>query len=519
MHAMSLADLVKQAEVPEPGASNDAAAQTVAPGVERTEVDAVNKKENRPLYAKRVPIYPKRAQGRFRSLKWLIMALTLGIYYITPWLRWDRGATMPDQAVLVDLANGRLYFFFIEIWPQEIYYLTGLLILASFLLFLMTTLAGRVWCGYSCPQTVWTDLFIVIERFFEGDRAARIRLAKERMSSGKALKKLGKHTTWVLVAMLTGGAWVFYFADAPTLALDLVTLDAPSIAYLTIAILTATTYVFGGHMREQVCTYMCPWPRIQAALQDEDSLIVSYKDDRGEPRGAHKKGEPWDGRGDCVDCLQCVAVCPMGIDIRDGQQLECISCALCIDACDAVMAKIGRPRGLVDYDTLRNHDLRQRGQPERRIRLIRPRTVIYTALVLLVAGIMTVMLATRSDLEVNLLHDRNPLFVQLSDGSIRNGFTLKILNKAQFDAAFSISVEGLPNARLSVIGHAEDYADGTGVGLPVSSDTVGAFKLFVAAPAADLEDAKTPIAFTITDTDSARDRTMRIESVFRGPER
>ena len=280
--------------------------------------------------------------------------MTLGVYYITPWIRWDRGPSAPDQAVLIDFPGRRFYFFFIEIWPQEVYYLTGLLILAAIGLFLVTSVAGRVWCGYTCPQTVWTDLFIFVERLIQGDRAARIRLDKAPWSGNKVLRKAATHVSWLVIAAGTGGAWVFYFADAPTLAVELATFSAPAVAYITIAVLTFTTYLLGGFAREQVCTYMCPWPRIQGGLLDEESLVITYHDDRGEPRGARKKGTEATGLGDCVACNQCVAVCPMGIDIRDGQQLECITCALCIDACNTVMDKVGLPPNLISYDTLAN---------------------------------------------------------------------------------------------------------------------------------------------------------------------
>ena len=249
--------------------------------VERIDVEAVNARGRQKLYQPRVKIYPKRAEGYFRRLKWIIMAVTLGIYWITPWLRWDRGPYAPDQAVLVDLANRRFYFFFIEIWPQEFYYVAGLLIMAGLGLFLVTSVAGRVWCGYTCPQTVWTDLYIWVERQIEGDRNARMKLDKEPWGASKLAKRSGVYLAWLLIGVATGGAWIFYFADAPTLALQFATGEAPAVAYITVAILTATTFVFAGFMREQVCTYMCPWPRIQGAMLDEDSLLVTYNDWRG----------------------------------------------------------------------------------------------------------------------------------------------------------------------------------------------------------------------------------------------
>jgi polyferredoxin len=300
----------------------------------------------RPLYAPRIPIYPKRVAGTFRRLKWVALIVLLAIYYVTPWLRWDRGPGAPDQAVLVDLPNRRAYFFFIEIWPQEVYYLVGLLVLGAIGLFFATALAGRVWCGYACPQTVWTDLYMWVERLIEGDRNARIKLDRRPLSVDKAAKKTLKHGLWLLIAFVTGGAWIMYFNDAPTVVRDIFTLRASDTVYFFTGLFTATTYLLAGWAREQVCTYMCPYARFQGAMFDDDTLIVTYQAWRGEPRGKHKKGQSWAGRGHCVDCNQCVAVCPMGIDIRDGQQLECIGCALCIDACDAVMDKLDLPRGL-----------------------------------------------------------------------------------------------------------------------------------------------------------------------------
>ncbi|MEO0922935.1 MAG: cytochrome c oxidase accessory protein CcoG, partial [Pseudomonadota bacterium] len=335
-----------------------AKAPPIMQGQETFDVQPVNSKEHRELYKSREKIHPKRAIGTFRLFKWAVMAVTLGIYYFTPWIRWDRGPFAPDQAVLVDLANRRFYFFFIEVWPQEFFYIAGLLVMAGIGLFLVTSTVGRAWCGYTCPQTVWVDLFLVVERFFEGDRNARIKLDSAPLSPSKLAKRSAKHTAWLLIAVATGGAWIFYFADAPTLFVDVFTGNAPFVAYATIATLTATTYVFGGLMREQVCTYMCPWPRVQAAMLDEHSLTVTYNDWRGEPRSRHQKRERAVGNpvGDCVDCNACVAVCPMGIDIRDGQQLECITCALCIDACDGVMGKLGLEKGLISYATLADYN-------------------------------------------------------------------------------------------------------------------------------------------------------------------
>ncbi|MBC6404879.1 MAG: cytochrome c oxidase accessory protein CcoG [Rhodospirillales bacterium] len=477
--------------------------------VETVEVEAVNKKEKRgSLYSKRVKIYPKLAHGRWRKIKWIVLAVTLGIYYLLPWVRWDRGPGQPDQAVLLDLPARRFYFFWLEIWPQEVYFLTGLLILSALALFLATALAGRVWCGYSCPQTVWTDLFIQVERLIEGDRAARIRLDKKPWSFDKLWRKTLKHAAWVAIGLLTGGAWVFYFADAPTLTAGLLAFDAPIVAYAFIAGLTFTTYWLGGHMREQVCTYMCPWPRIQAALFDEESLLVTYRDFRGEPRGPLHKNQLRKSKGDCIDCNQCVAVCPMGIDIRDGMQLECIQCALCIDACDRVMDKVGRPRGLIAYDTLPGVEAAARGG-KRRLRPIRPRTILYGGSIAVVAGLMLAGLASRTSLDLNLLPDRNPLFVTLSNGDTRNNYTLKLINKSQLAHTYSLTVEGLPRARVSVLGSTTPQ-------VAAPRDTIQAARIFIAAPTADLTSDLTDIALVLTDETGRRDR---VGTVFRGPKK
>lgn len=411
--------------------------------------------DDAPLYAPRKQIYPQAVNGRYRTIKWIVLAVTLGIYYLLPFIRWDRGPNAPDQAILADLANGRFYFFFIEIWPQEVYYITGLLVLAALALFLMNAVAGRIWCGYLCPQTVWTDLFYAVERWIEGDRRERMRQDKEKLTFAVFSRKALKHSIWLMIAWWTGGAWVLYFADAPTLVYELATFQAPFVAYVWIGILTFTTYTLAGFMREQVCTYMCPWPRIQAALTDEYALNVTYRYDRGEPRGSVKKNETLKLQGlpagDCIDCNQCVAVCPTGVDIRKGLQLDCIQCGLCIDACDNVMAKIGRPQRLIAYDTDMNVQARIEGRPEVR-RILRPRTLLYAGIIALVGTVMIASLAMRQNLSLSVMHDRNPLFVRLSDGSIRNGFTIRVANKSLEERRYALSVDGVSDAKIDVVG-------------------------------------------------------------------
>jgi cytochrome c oxidase accessory protein FixG len=474
-----------------------------AEGVARSDAQASNSAANRKFYQSRVPIYPKLVHGTYRKVKWAVMAITLGIYYLLPWIRWDRGPAAPNQAVLVDLAHQRFYFFFIEIWPQEVYYITGLLILAAVSLFLVTSLFGRLWCGYACPQTVWTDLFIYVENLIEGDRSARIRLAAARWSLQKVVKRVAKHTIWLLIAIATGGAWVFYFTDAPTLAHQLLTMSGPPLVYASIAIFTFTTYSLGGLMREQVCTYMCPWPRIQGAMVDNEALAVTYRVDRGEPRGPHKKGQSWEGRGDCIDCNQCVAACPMGIDIRDGLQLECINCGLCIDACDDVMGRIGLPKGLIAYDTDANVKRRLEGQ-KARFRFVRPRTLLYTGVIALVSAIMLLGLSTRHTLELDVLRDRNPNYVTLADGAVRNAYTLKLMNRFDKPRDLLLSLSGVQPRSVNVIGLGRTVLP---VKLRVEADKVRSVRVLVTLDKARIKTSEQRLTFTLRDaaTNEARD--------------
>ncbi|WP_044560014.1 cytochrome c oxidase accessory protein CcoG [Azospirillum sp. B4] len=472
------------------------------------------------LYAERVKVYPKAVSGPFRTLKWAVLALCLAVYYTVPWLRWDRGPGAPNQAILIDLSAPRAYFFGIEIWPQEVYYITGLLVLGAVGLFLVTSLAGRVWCGYTCPQTVWTDLFMAVERWIEGDRSARIRLDRQPLNREKLLRKTAKHAAWLAIALATGGAWVLYFDDAPAAFKALLTGHATTREYFFVGLFTATTYILAGWAREQVCTYMCPWPRFQSAMLDVHSLVVTYEAWRGERRGPHKAGTSWEGRGDCIDCGQCIAACPTGIDIRDGQQLECIGCGLCIDACNDIMAKVDRPPNLIRFDTLANQETKAKGQPSR-YHLLRARVVIYALVLLAVAGVMLTALETRSTMAISVIRDRAPLFVTLSDGSLRNGYTIKVINKRRGESAFSLGVLGQPGATLSV----QDVGDAHGadaVTLPVHGDAVATFRVFVSLPRPSLvRDGKPqgsiPLVFSLTEQGQTPAHTAFYEGVFMGP--
>jgi cytochrome c oxidase accessory protein FixG len=401
------------------------------------------------LYEKRPSVFPKAVRGRFRLTKWVVMALTLGVYYVTPWLRWDRGPYAPDQAVLIDLANRRFFMFGIEIWPHEFYFVAGLLIMAGIGLFLITSAVGRAWCGYSCPQTVWTDLFQHVDRLIDGDRNAQMRLEAAPWGPAKIGRRLFKWAIYLAISFLTGGAWILYFADAPTLAGDFWTGQAASVAYATVGVLTATTFVLGGFMREQVCVYMCPWPRIQTAMLDEKSLIVTYKDWRGEPRGSVKDADKNpDKVGDCIDCNQCLAVCPTGYDIRGGPDIRCITCALCIDACDTVMTQIGRPRGLIDYATLEDTVREKAGAPPTsHLKLIwHPRTLVYFGVWCAIGLALLFALGVRRHIDISVAKDRNPPFMVMSGGEVRNAYTVKLRNMENRPRRMEIALSGLPGA-------------------------------------------------------------------------
>ncbi len=456
------------------------------------------------MFEKQSRIFPKRVWGTFRKIKWIVMVLTLSVYYLAPFLRYDRGLHAPDQAILIDLANSRAYFFFIEIWPQEVYYLTGILILAAISLFFVTSLFGRIWCGYMCPQTVWTDLFVWVERIVQGDRNARMKLAKASWGLNKIWKMGLTHSLWLLIGFLTGGAWVFYFNDAPTVLENLLHLHMPPTLLGWVIALTLSTYLMAGYAREQVCTYMCPYARFQSAMFDKDSLIIGYDSNRGETRGKHKKGEDWDTRGHCIDCTACVQVCPMGIDIRNGLQMECIACGLCVDACNNIMEKLELPKGLIRYDT--DDGLMSTNSETAKANYLRPRTIAYSAILVLVAAVILTGLMNRSAIELHVLHDRNPLYVQLSDGTIRNGYDIKILNKTLEDKTYALTVDGLDGALVKIQGVGGLKQDT----LPVYADSVGHYRIFILAADQDIHRKN----FTITIKDNASALTESYETSF-----
>ncbi|MCR6630625.1 MAG: cytochrome c oxidase accessory protein CcoG [Magnetospirillum sp.] len=467
-----------------------------------------------PFYREKGQAQPRAVKGRFRDIKWWAMAVLLAWWHLAPFLRWDRGPGAPDQAILIDLPGRRAYFFFIEIWPQEVYYVTGLLLIAAISLFLMSALAGRVWCGFLCWQTVYTDLFQQIERLVLGDRNARIALGRTPMSAAKAARLAVVYGLWAMVAAACGIGFTLWFGDAFQTLREIFTLQAAPATYLFIGVIGGFCFLLAGFARERVCVYMCPYSRFQSAMFDEHSLIVSYEAWRGEPRAPAPKHLNFDGRGHCVDCKLCVHSCPTGVDIRFGNQLACIGCGLCIDACDGVMEKFKLPKGLIRLDSSANLEARTQARPVPGRRLIRPRTLVYFALLAAVGGVMLAALATRSTTEVNVLHERSPLFVQMSDGSVRNGYAYKVLNMIREDRTYTLTIQGVEGARLEVIGGDSDV---THIDLAVDKDSVGTFRLFVTAPEASLKGARQPVTFVLTE--KASGKTVRTETMFAGPDK
>lgn len=469
-------------------------------------------------FVHRPKVYAADVHGRFRRLKWLALAVLLGVYYVTPWLRWDRGPGIPDQAVLVDMVGRRAYFFWIEIWPQEVYYLTGLLIIGAFGIFFATTLLGRIWCGYACPQTVWSDLFMWVERKLEGPRTERIRLDKAPLSARKLSLKASKHVIWLAISLVTGGAWIFYFNDAPTLLREIVTGEVSWKVLAFAGLFAGTTYFFAGWAREQICIYVCPWRSFQAAMVDEDTYVVTYQDWRGEGRAPLRKSQSWEertaeGLGDCIDCKLCVHVCPTGTDIRKGQQISCIGCGLCVDACNDVMARIGRPGDLVRFDSLNAQIARANGAKPT-FKPIRPRTIIYTLLLTVVGGMMAAGLVLKPKVDVNILRDRAPLFVTLSNGDIQNAYTVKVLNMTRAAQSYRLSFTGLPGAVLSVAGGEGEAAAGS-VLVQADPDSVATHRVLVRVPKEALRQPSTPTAFVVTRQPDGL--TVQHETVFLGP--
>jgi cytochrome c oxidase accessory protein FixG len=409
------------------------------------------------MYASAKKIYPREIGGRFDKLSKLATIVLLGLFYALPWLLWDG-----RQAFLFDLPARKFYLLGLTLWPQDFPYLALLLIIAALALFFFTALAGRLWCGFACPQTVWTEAFIWMEQLTEGTRSQRMKLDKAPWSLTKFRKKASKQLLWITFSMWTGFTFVGYFTPIRQLGLDIVTLSIGGWTLFWGLFYGFATYGNAGYMREQVCKYMCPYARFQSAMFDKDTLIISYDEKRGEPRGGRKRSvDPKEaGLGDCIDCTLCVQVCPTGIDIREGLQYECIACAACIDACDSIMDKMNYPRGLVRYTT--EHSL-QNENP----RVLRPRMFVYAALlVILVAGLVTSM-AARTPVILDVIRDRNTLYRELPNDMIENIYTLKIINQSNNARIFSLAVSGIEGITLDGVGDQVSVDGGGVLSLPI----------------------------------------------------
>ena len=390
------------------------------------------------LYAKREKIYPREVHGVFANLRVLGVVVLLGIYYGLPWLRWEG-----RQAVLLDLPARQFHIFGITFWPQDFFYLAVLLIIAALSLFFFTALAGRLWCGYACPQTVWTEAFLWIERKIEGDRLKQMKLDKAPWTTRKILIKGGKHALWILFSLYTGYTFVGYFTPIQELARDLFVFNLGPWETFWILFYGFATYGNAGWMREQVCIYMCPYARFQSAMFDKDTLVISYDQGRGEPRGSRRRGVDHRalGKGDCIDCSLCVQVCPTGIDIRNGLQYQCIGCAACIDVCDQVMDKMQYPKGLIRYTTEQAMD----GQTTR---ILRPRVLVYATLLLGILSVLILAISQRVPLELDVIRDRNALYRETNEGIIENIYTLKVINKDRNEHRYRLGISGLEGIEL-----------------------------------------------------------------------
>lgn len=401
----------------------------------------------------RVPIYPRSVKGSFRRFKNIILVIAYVVYYGLPWLPWSRSVG-PDRAVLFDIVGRKFYFFDLVVQPQQIFWLAGLLIIAALLLFFVTGVAGRVFCGYFCFQTLWSDLFFKIEHWVQGERPARIRLARQAWNAEK-VRKIGlTWLLWFLVAFWTAITFTLYWGDAGDLLARFFRGDAPAAMYTTVAILTFTTFTMAGLAREQVCTHMCPYSRFQAAMFDKNTKLVAYDQKRGEGvkgRAKLRKGQKTleerhdKGIGDCIDCGYCVQVCPTGIDIRDGLQISCIHCGLCIDACNNIMDSLGWPRGLIRYSS----ETEDEGG---KVKILSLKSIGYAISIIVVTAVLVWSISHKADLETALTQTRQPLYVVLSDGSILNSYEIKLANQTTEEKHYGIAMRGLDKATLDTGG-------------------------------------------------------------------
>ena len=417
------------------------------------------------FYEAHKKIYPREIDGRFQRLRNLAVWVLLGLYYLLPWIPWDG-----RQSVLFDLPARKFYVFGLVFWPQDFFYLTWLLIILGLSLFFFTALAGRLWCGYACPQTVWTDVFMSIERRIEGDRNRRLKLDRGPWTGEKILRKGSKHLAWLLLALWTGFTFVGFFTPIQELATKVIGLSLGPWETFWVLFYSLATWGNAGFMREQVCKYMCPYARFQSAMFDRDTLIIAYDTGRGEPRGARARTADYRARGlgECIDCKACVQVCPTGIDIREGLQYECIACAACIDACDAVMDKMSYPRGLVRYTS-------QKGLEGGGSHVVRPRMIVYGGLLAALVVGFFVSISLRTPVGLDVMRDRNALYRKLPDGAIENVYLLRILNKDTAPHRYVLAAAGLPGIEIDTglaehrVGPGEVYSVAARVRVPAAT--------------------------------------------------
>jgi len=414
------------------------------------------------LYRKDPKVYPRDVKGKFASWRQLAVFVLLGLYYLLPWLNWNG-----HQSVLFDLPARKFYILGLTFWPQDFIYLALMLIIAGLSLFFFTAVAGRLWCGYACPQTVWTEVFLKIERWIEGDRFRRMKLDAAPWNAGKILRKSSKQLVWIAFSLWTGFTFVGFFTPIRELGHSVMTLNLGGWETFWWLFYSFATYGNAGILREQVCKYMCPYARFQSAMFDKDTLVIAYDESRGEPRGSRrKKDDPGAiGLGDCIDCTLCVQVCPTGIDIREGLQIECIACAACIDVCDSVMDRMGYPKGLIKYTT-------ERAQSGRKPRILRPRIIVYMALLTAVISGLAWSVNHRVLLRADLLRDRNALYRELPDNMIENVYTVKLINMDNKQRRYHVELVGHDDWRLMISPE------------PVlAAEAVGEYTLRIQAPA------------------------------------
>ncbi len=463
----------------------------------KTSAAATAEQVEQSLYEQREKIYPRQVTGVFARLRSSAATAMLGLYFVQPWI--DLNGT---QIVLFDLPARKFHVYGLTFWPQDFLFLAFILILSAFSLFFFTALAGRLWCGYACPQTVWTEVFLLIERKLEGTPNQQRRLDKAALSSRKIMLKASKHFLWLLVSLITAFTFVAYFAPAKQLGPDLLTFQLGGWEAFWIFFFTAATYINAGFMREQVCKYMCPYARFQSAMFDDETLIISYDEKRGEPRGSRRSDVHTDykleGLGDCINCTMCVQVCPTGIDIRDGLQYECIGCSACIDVCDSVMEKMSYPKGLIRYTT-------QNAMEGKKSRILRPRIIIYFCILAFFSSLFMYTMLTRSTIDLNIIRDRNQLYRE-TQGFIENIYTLKLINMDNEPHEYSISVEGVKDIILL---KDKEF-------ISVDAGDVKELPVRVRAREENLDGTSTPIYFTLSTTDE-EELSIKQPAKFLGP--